>query len=72
MLTLGMYLLYTDVLMTLSILILVGGCAITFVKIFRKKTQKYGKDYQYASGKMIQAVKSGIWRNKRNKGVGKD
>ena len=59
-LTLGMYLLYTDVLMTLSILILVGGCAIIFVKIFRKKTQKYGKDYQYASGKMIQWLNQGF------------
>ena len=57
---LAVYLLYTDVVITLVVAALLGLCSYFYFAIMRKRTVDYGKQNQIYNGKMIQAVNQAL------------
>ena len=57
---LAVYLLYTDVAITLVVAALLGLCSYFYFAIMRKRTVDYGKQNQIYNGKMIQAVNQAL------------
>ena len=57
---LAVYLLYTDVMITLVVAALLGLCSYFYFAVMRRRTVDYGKQNQLYNGKMIQAVNQAL------------
>ena len=57
---LAVYLLLTDVAITLVVAVLLGFCSLFYFVVMRGRTLDYGKQNQLYNGKMIQAVNQAL------------
>lgn len=65
-------LLVAEPLISLVALLVLGGATFVFVRLIRARLLRYGRDMQYYSGKMMQAINEGLGSVKITKVLGRE